>query len=895
MRLRSLEIAQFRKFDRPTRLDGFTDGLNMLCGPNEFGKSTILAAIRALMFERHASRATAIKSMQPWRGNAAPELAMEFDIDGAPWRIEKRFISQPMARLTGPDGARFDNEAAEEALQRLLGFGAAGKQGASTDTMGVWGALWVTQRDSVDQPDVSQGLARSTITGCLDTEVGVLTGQEAGHAIIAKVREQRSQLLDGNSKPRGRLRDAVRELAACEADLDSLRLRASRLAEDSEALRRDEAKLALERDPEAEARDHAALNAARAAREAALVHAASQKTASLAVEQAQAAVQDAEAARSRRLTLGRARAQAEAALHTAAGAVALAQGELETVREHYAAQAARLEAAETALENTRRARQAASLLAEAARRAAPLPGLREALAEAEAAQARLTTLDARLAGIAATAETLAPARRHAQALALVQARQQAQATRLHFALAPGAGAQITLNGAPAAPDGVHLVTRETTIGLGTLGALTITPGLGEGPALDRALEEARDALAAALRATGCASLAAAEAALAEREALQRARDDAATALLRAAPGDRARKLASGAAALRAHVAALEAQAQEDAARLGALPETADAEAAASAAEAASSVAEQDLQAARAQRDAAAAVFHAAQQRAQAGIAAQAGAAADATRLAAEAEREFAREDDAALAQRLVLAQARAAAAQQELSAIDAQRPAESADMLAARVQRYEQALRQRQDNIRRLQESLAGLRARITLEGGAGLGEQIASEERRQEALATERAGLEQEAAILTLLLETLLAAERETKERYRAPVIRRVAPHLQRLFPGAAIECTDELRISNVTREAGEEDFARLSIGTQEQIAVLTRLAFADMLRDQGKPAMVILDDALAYADAERLERMFDIMAHAAAKVQILVLTCREDLFRRLGAARLELRAAGG
>jgi uncharacterized protein YhaN len=52
----------------------------------------------------------------------------------------------------------------------------------------------------------------------------------------------------------------------------------------------------------------------------------------------------------------------------------------------------------------------------------------------------------------------------------------------------------------------------------------------------------------------------------------------------------------------------------------------------------------------------------------------------------------------------------------------------------------------------------------------------------------------------------------------------------------------------------------------------------------------MVILDDALAYADAERMERMFDILTQASAKTQILVLTCREDLFSRLGGNRLEL-----
>ena len=53
----------------------------------------------------------------------------------------------------------------------------------------------------------------------------------------------------------------------------------------------------------------------------------------------------------------------------------------------------------------------------------------------------------------------------------------------------------------------------------------------------------------------------------------------------------------------------------------------------------------------------------------------------------------------------------------------------------------------------------------------------------------------------------------------------------------------------------------------TQEQIAVLVRLAFAEMLVEQGAPAAVILDDALAFSGDRRMRLMFDILSHAARK----------------------------
>ena len=120
------------------------------------------------------------------------------------------------------------------------------------------------------------------------------------------------------------------------------------------------------------------------------------------------------------------------------------------------------------------------------------------------------------------------------------------------------------------------------------------------------------------------------------------------------------------------------------------------------------------------------------------------------------------------------------------------------------------------------------------------------------------------------------------------------MTPYLRSLFPGADITCDDTLRITGLTRaHLGTEEFDRLSDGTQEQLAVLARLGFAEMLIDQGKPAMAILDDALVYSDDERIERMFDILTQASAKTQILILSCREGLFARLGGSRIELTQA--
>ena len=121
-------------------------------------------------------------------------------------------------------------------------------------------------------------------------------------------------------------------------------------------------------------------------------------------------------------------------------------------------------------------------------------------------------------------------------------------------------------------------------------------------------------------------------------------------------------------------------------------------------------------------------------------------------------------------------------------------------------------------------------------------------------------------------------------------PVVRRLRPSLRALFPGAELDIDDRFRIAAVARAGAPEPFEHLSDGTREQLAILARLAFAELMADQGRPAVVVLDDALVFSDDQRIEQMFELLARAGAKLQILILTCRERVFQGLAAPRLRL-----
>ena len=142
---------------------------------------------------------------------------------------------------------------------------------------------------------------------------------------------------------------------------------------------------------------------------------------------------------------------------------------------------------------------------------------------------------------------------------------------------------------------------------------------------------------------------------------------------------------------------------------------------------------------------------------------------------------------------------------------------------------------------------------------------------------------------MLRLLRDTVAECSKEGREHYYAPVRRHLRPFLNDLFPGADLELGDGFAITAIKRQRTEA-FARLSDGTQEQIAVLVRLAMGTLLAERGVNVPIILDDALVYSDDDRINLMFDALSRAGKYQQIIVLTCHSRSFAPLGGHTLRL-----
>lgn len=103
-------------------------GLNVLHGPNELGKSTLAAAIRAALLLQ--SQSSAAEPLRDWHVDALPEVTLTFEQEpGRNWRIRKRFGGS--GAFTYLDFSRDGRDFAQDsrgrevdgALQALLRWG----------------------------------------------------------------------------------------------------------------------------------------------------------------------------------------------------------------------------------------------------------------------------------------------------------------------------------------------------------------------------------------------------------------------------------------------------------------------------------------------------------------------------------------------------------------------------------------------------------------------------------------------------------------------------------------------------------------------------------------------------------------------------------------------------
>lgn len=872
MRLRKITLGNVRRFQgREATLAGLGDGVTTICAPNESGKSTFFDALHALFFVDHKSQSAEIKSLQPHSGGAV-RIAAEVEFDDGRFLVEKVYLSRKTARVTELETNRLvgmEGEAEDWIKSRIFqpAHGPAGLLWVRQGIAG-FGPEGGGQKEKGERERLKE--ARRDLMSSVAGQIDAVTGGRRMDAIMERCREAFDKLATSQMRPKAGGPWAAQEKIVRELEAEQERL--SAMVESlGQALRdkaRLEADLAREQDPEEAVRRDKELLEARRKLSEARAHALKVEAVQRDLKLSDLEVESIET----RLSTARASLaeRRRAATRISELRVSMEEGEALLNERRSALEAARKGLTEKSGERKRLAAdlRAARLHHRRAEAARSLKSEEGRLGRAEDLAAAAGRAQKALEADGPTAGRLEEMEALQREIAADQAqRRQAAAC---FEVDYYGGAQARDGAGEVIEAGVrHEVLDDLVIELPDVARIRLHPAApseGEAERLSRARADLEEHLAAFGLET-----------LDEARRAVRARDEARQAL------------ASSTAALEALVPEGLAELRETTERLRRemedTPEDAPSDPGRDIAEIEMELERVEAAEARC-RSSVEDCVKALQEceRTQGDLATENRLAAEALdRMDTEADLEARiASDEPALREKCELRESRA----RQLA--DLEEAAPSVDLLEANVERIEGAQRNAAAQCQRLEASIHQIEGVIRARAEDAVEEKLAEVGGRLETARARSERYRQEALALHALMEELERARKDAQDAYFEPVKREIKPLLRMLHGNAEFEMDgDSMLLSSLVRGGVEDSLDVLSGGAYEQIAILTRLAFAQLYRKSGAHIPVILDDALVHSDDERIGTMFTLLTHVAREQQIIVFSCRGRAFSDLGGHR--------
>ncbi|MHB8250396.1 AAA family ATPase [Acidithiobacillus sp.] len=866
MQIQRLEMEQIRRFREPLIIENLEPGLNLFTGPNEAGKSSIVRAIRAAFLER--SRSNKVEDLATWGvHNPAPSIKIHFRWNDQPCILEKQFLAKKSCSLKIGDET-LTGEDAEDRLAKLLGFTLAAKGGIRDEHLGVPGVLWIEQGKGHELEEAVRASAdhlRSALPQSMES-----LGSRHGDAVASAVARQLGELLTASGKPRGDYSTLLSAISALQNDLTETRglIATYREQVDELGFLRAAHHQDIQNKPWMQLRAQA--EAVQGRLKAALECATELKTLETAMSML----------RSQSELLVNNQKQRKAAEHeaaeiakgldrckTAAEAIGL---RLEALRE---AEKAAKAAWETAREQEQQARQAQELRAqnqETLDLKASLAKNQEALEQARHCAARLSATSTCLSRQRLEEPDLVQLRALDQQIRENQIRLERIATKMHYRLEPGV--QMHIGSESVAGMGEWSINRSVQLRIPGVGTLQLSPGEDALSDLDQKQAALQHEMGMKLAGCHLESLPEAEIlwAAIQRDRAQMEQD---SFMVKSLAPEGVEALARLIADAQARLSSLEQA-------FSTMPAATTPILSLDEAREAREMAEQHW---RLQTE----LLHAAETK-------QAGLTTEMQMLQANHAKQQALIQETDLLFPQWIEQSRILEIQQgdnllQQNRLREQLTREDPEMLQQDADRYTKSAQVAEDKHRERAERMGRLEAQLETSGAQGLEERLAekesdlaAKERRAQRLNIRAQGLG--------LLSSLIEGHRDALlQKLQAPLQARVDHYLRLWSPGARLKLGAELEPFEINRERGllgveSAAFSALSFGAREQVALLMRLAYADVLKEAQRPTLIILDDVLAHSDTIRLDAMKRILNDAAKRHQILLLTCHEEDWADMG-----------
>jgi DNA repair exonuclease SbcCD ATPase subunit len=867
MKLRALRLWNVRKFaNRGIALENIGDGVNVLSEGNEFGKSTSFDALHAVFFQPYSGTPKAVQMLRPYSGGS-PQVEVDIETDAGRVRISKQYYNGKHAIIKDIDTNRIIAQAdeAETWLSNLLRGGSSGPAGLLWVQQGATDIGGGSKTEKDDERKVRENLLAS-VTG---DQVELLTGGRRMVRVLDRTVSELDKLVTsrGAAKTSGPYFEAKKQLALLEdkenglaiqiealrSDLDNRRIKSKRLIEitdpkmiEQRALELNQTKLKLQ-----EATDHAEQLAF------------AENKNSLALKKQSLAKQGHDAFLLKTQNLSK-----------------LTQ-KLNTDRNNLTEIKEKLDLAQTADQTSRDALEACNIavekmtqkwtkanLAQASLDATnKLEDMRNRLSKTEKIYQEIIALETECKALSIDDHDINILDRLTADINILQSKVQIESGSLKIDYVADNSAFVLMDGIPLENGKTISMSSIRTLDIPNIGNLTITPSsLEQAEDMHNELRATSEKLIKILEKLGVENITKAK----EQQTIFKAKSS--TLMIKKA--ELQAHSPEGLDRLRSHVADLEA-------KISPIPsEPFDVAQVEKELEPVKS----ELQKANSIREIARTAFYTAREahiksdtdyahthenfsQLEEGLGSELERNSKATLLFDDLERETKE-------------------AKQALALVTELRSnAPDLDTINASYARLNSIKERSEAERESLGREIAGLDGRIAISSDDAVEEEFEETRDQREAAQKRVALFEHEIEALQMLRQALENARVAAKEQFFQPVMTELKPLLKLLLDEASITFDDTTLLpQTLARKGQDEDISALSGGMREQLAILTRLAFARLLAKEGHPVPVILDDALVYSDDNRIERMFDALHRQASDIQILVFTCRQRAFEKLG-----------
>lgn len=877
MKLHRLVLTNYRGITH-REIDFPDQGVVVVSGANEIGKSSMLEALDLLIEAKDRSTKKEVKQVKPTHADVGAEVTAE--ISTGPYRFvyRKRFHKRAETQLTvlAPRREQLSGDEAHERVRTMLD--------ETVDTA-LWQAQRVLQSASTAPVDLSGSDALARALDVAAGEAVALSGEEP--LLVERIEEEYQRYFTATGRPTGQWAAVIKRLHAAD---DEVARRAAAVAEVDDAVRRHQdlsdavAGLAGERE-QAEQR----LTTARAAADAVAALVQRLKETEMVADAARVAYDASMTALTERRRMRAEIDERTTTITALQTTLTAAVEEAETARQVHEAAEDDAEAARTAMraqedrvEQARGAVQRLSDRDEADRLVARLTKIDTAareLGNAERELALITLDDASMRAIETAAGAVERAAGQAE---LASARIELIAAQAHDIRVDDA--EVALR---AGVEWSVSTTTATEIDVPGVLTVRVVPGTPAAETQAR-LDSAQGVLTSALGVAGVEDIEAARTLHTRRRELIGARDRSRATVEALVGDDHVPGLRSRLDALRAgqpaEVALFDLDGPTDIATARIELDTAVA-----------AHRQTVTQCETSRKVVAAAARHSTEKTTRVTVLSEKVTAAQLELTACTGRLEIQRgtvtDDDLAVRAQADDEQAKTSASR--VAALRGELSSAAPDVVTAEL---DAAVREAGAVSTRHDTAVEGLRevaTQLRVYGTEGRKGQLDAAETEREHAEAEYLRMHRRARAAELLRSVMARHRDATRQRYADP-FRLEVQRLGRLVFGEdfEVDVDSDLRICTRTLSGRTVPYESLSGGAKEQLAIVARLAGATLVaKEDGVP--VIIDDALGFTDADRLTKMGAVFDAVAGDGQVIVLTCSPERYASVGGAHhIELTA---